>query len=94
MNKSEVLKKAAFDACLPLKYEQKAVEAFLCAVADMLREEKEVVLPDFGKFTVQEYAATRFRHPKTGEIAERPATKRVRFKPFNGLTDYSMKYGL
>ena len=93
MNKKAIIKKAAGDAGLSIKNEQKAVEAFLCAVSDILKDEKEVILPDFGKFTVQHYAEHNVRHPQTGEIVSVPATKRVRFKPFGNITNYSRKYG-
>lgn len=94
MNKNELIRKAAFEAGLSVKDGRKAVEAFLCAVSDMLSEEKEVVIPDFGRFTVQEYAAHRYRNPRTGEVETTPPTKRIRFKPFGNITNYSRKYGL
>lgn len=93
MNKNDIIKLAAIRASLPVSIQKEATEAFLCAIADMLRDEKEVIIPDFGKFTVQEYAAGRYRDFKTGEIKGRPATKRVRFKPFSNIQLYDMKYG-
>lgn len=93
MNKKAIIKTAALDAGLSYKNEQKAVEAFLCAVSDILKSEKEVVLPDFGKFSVQEFAERSVRHPQTGEIITVPASKRIRFKPFGNITHYRRKYG-
>lgn len=93
MNKKAIIKAAALKAGLPVKSEQKAVEAFLCAVSDILKSEKEVILPDFGKFSVKECAEHNVRLPQTGEIITIPATKRVRFKPFGNITNYSRKYG-
>lgn len=53
MNKKKIIKKAAINADLTVKEEQKAVEAFLCAVSDILKEGREVFLPDFGRFYVR-----------------------------------------
>lgn len=94
MNKTELIKLAAGEAGLPVCTERMAVEAFLCAISDILKEENDVVIPDFGRFTVQEYAEHRVRNPKTGEPMVIPATKRVRFKPFGNITNYAMKYGI
>ena len=44
MNKKKIIKKAAINADLTVKEEQKAVEAFLCAVSDILKEDREVFL--------------------------------------------------
>lgn len=94
MNKKALIKRAAFDAGLSVKNEQKAVEAFLCAVSDILKSEKEVIIPDFGRFTVKGYGEHNVRHPQTGETITVPPTKRVRFKPFGNIFNYRRKYGL
>ena len=94
MTKNEIIRKAAADAGISIKLEQKAVEAFLCALSDNLQREDEVILPDFGRFVVQQYAEHRIVHPKTGEPMVIPATKRVRFKAFGNISYYSQKYRL
>lgn len=93
MNKNEIIRQAALKANLPASIEKEAVEAFLCAISDILSEEEEVVIPDFGKFTLHECAARTYRHPKTGKVETIPPTKRVRFRPYGNLTLYSVKYG-
>jgi hypothetical protein len=45
MNKKNLIRKAALEADLSLGDEKKAVDAFLCAISDMLRENKEVIIP-------------------------------------------------
>ena len=50
MNKKKLLRKAALETGLSIKEVEKAVDAFLCAVSDILREDGEVIIPDFGKF--------------------------------------------
>lgn len=94
MNKKETIRLAACYAGKSVKDEQKAVEGFLCAISALLGNQEEVVIPDFGKFTVQKYAGSRYRHPKTGEMETRPATKRVKFKPYGNITNYYTKYGI
>ena len=68
--------------------------AFLCAVSDILREDGEVIIPDFGKFYVRERGERVCRNPQTGEVITIPATKRIRFKPYGNITNLSMKYGI
>ena len=99
MNKKKIIKKAAINADLTVKEEQKAVEAFLCAVSDILKEDREVFLrevflPDFGRFYVRKCAERQVRNPQTGEMMTVPATKRIRFKPSGSITHYTLKYGL
>ena len=94
MNKKNIIKKAAINADLTVKEEQKAVEAFLCAVSDILKEDREVFLPDFGRFYVRKCAERQVRNPQTGEMMTVPATKRIRFKPSGSITHYTLQYGL
>ena len=93
MNKKKLIRKAAFEAGLSLKDEEKAVDAFLCAVSDMLREDKEVVIPDFGKFYTLQLGERTCRNPQTGEEFIAPPVKRVRFRAFGNVTNYTLKYG-
>ena len=94
MNKKELIKEAAGKAGLSFKSEQEAIDAFLGVISDALKKEDDVVIPDFGRFTVQKFAERRIRHPKTGEAMVIPSTKRVRFKPYGNITEYAMKYGI
>ena len=94
MNKKKIIKTAALNADLTVKEEQKAVEALLCAVSDILKDGREVLLPDFGKFYVRKCAERQVRNPQTGEMMTVPATRRIRFKPSGNITHYALKYGL
>ncbi len=93
MNKKKLLRKAAFESGLSIKEVEKAVDAFLCAVSDILRQEGEVVIPDFGKFYVLNLGERTYRNPQTGELVIAPPTKKVRFKAFGNVTNYNFKYG-
>jgi len=60
MNKKKLIKTAAFKSLMPYKTEQKAVDAFLCAISDALKEDREVNIPDFGRFYVQNCPESRY----------------------------------
>lgn len=93
MNKKKLIKSTAKLSGLTVLEAQKAVDAFLCTVSDSLKEDKEVVIPDFGRFYVVDCAEREVRNPKTGIKMTIPATKRVRFKAFGNITYYRMRYG-
>ena len=48
MNKKKLLRNAALETGLSIKEVEKAVDAFLCAVSDILREDGEVIIPISG----------------------------------------------
>ena len=73
MNKKKIIKKAAINADLTVKEGQKTVEAFLCAVSDILKEDREVFLPDFGRFYVRKCAERK--------AVERPEDMTIRVYP-------------
>ena len=100
MNKKKLLRKAVLETGLSIKEVEKAVDAFLCAVSDILRENGEVIIPDFGKFYVnfgkfyvRERGERVCRNPQTGEEFVAPPTKKVKFKAFGNVTNYNFKYG-
>lgn len=94
MNKKSIIKTAAFKSLMPYKAELKAVDAFLCTISDALKDGREVNIPDFGRFYVQDCPERQGRNPQTGEVITIPATKRIRFKPYGNITNLSMKYGI
>jgi DNA-binding protein HU-beta len=73
MNKKKLLRKAAFESGLSIKDVEKAVDAFLCAVSDILREDGVVLIPDFGKFYIQRRGERVCRNPQTGRVVRRSA---------------------
>ena len=93
MNKKKLLRKAALETGLSIKEVEKAVDAFLCAVSDILREDGEVIIPDFGTFYVRERGERICRNPQTGEEFVAPPTKKVKFKACGNVTNYNFKYG-
>ena len=93
MNKKKLLRKVAFESGLSIKDVEKAVDAFLCAVSDILCEDGVVLIPDFGKFYIQRRGERVCRNPQTGETFIAPPSKKVKFKAFGNVTNYNFKYG-
>mgnify|MGYP001679104254 FL=1 len=93
VNKKKLLRKAAFESGLSVKDVEKAVDAFLCAVSDILREDGEVIIPDFGKFYIYRFGERVCRNPQTGEKFIAPPMKKVKFKAFGNVINYTLKYG-
>ena len=65
----------------------KAVAAALGGIRDALVKGEKVTLVGFGTFTVAERPARMGRNPRTGEPAQIPAAKNVKFKAGKGLKE-------
>lgn len=92
MNKKKLLRKAAFESGLSIKDVEKAVDAFLCAVSDILREDGG---PYPGLREVL-YSASRervCRNPQTESRSSLRHRRSVKFKAFGNVTNYNFKYG-
>ncbi|GAO99081.1 DNA-binding protein HU [Caedimonas varicaedens] len=67
-----------------LKGSTKEAKEYLTAIQDsitaLLKEGKKISLMGWGTFEVQDRKATTGRNPRTGEIINIPASKRVVFK--------------
>lgn len=85
MNKTDLINAVSAKAGLSKVDAQKAVDAFMDAVADALKQEDKVTLLGFGTFSVTEKAARKGLNPRTKEVIEIPARKVVKFKPGSSL---------
>ena len=56
------------------------INAFQAEIEETCFAGKEVALPRFGTFSVQERAARTSRNPRTGASVEVPARRNLRFK--------------
>ena len=70
MNKSQLVDKIADGADLSKAAAARALDAFIDAVGDALKEGDQVSLVGFGTFTVRERASRTGRNPQTGETLE------------------------
>ncbi len=87
MNKAELVAKMAEIADLPKVTAEKALNAFMEAVTEALKEGDKVTLVGFGTFSVSQRAERMGRNPRTGEQIKIPARKVVKFKPGSKLEE-------
>ncbi len=65
----------------------RALDSFIEAVTDSLKDDDQVALVGFGTFSVRERAARSGRNPQTGETIEIAAANIPAFKPGKALKD-------
>ena len=81
MNKSELIAAMAKKSGLSRKNCESALDAFVTATGDALKNGDKVHLVGFGTFEVKERAARTGRNPKTLEPVNIPASKQPTFRP-------------
>ncbi|HDO1325413.1 TPA: DNA-binding protein HU-beta [Aeromonas veronii] len=87
MNKSQLIDKIADGADISKAAAGRALDAFIDAVGEALKEGDQVALVGFGTFGVRERAARSGRNPQTGATIEIAAGKVPAFKAGKALKD-------
>ncbi len=87
MNKSELAEAVAAKAGMTKGQGAEVVNAFVSVVEETLAGGGEVRIPGFGSFSVAHRAAGKARNPRTGELVDRPASKRPKFKAGKSFKD-------
>ena len=87
MNKSQLIDKIADGAYISKAAAGRALDAFIDAVGEALKEGDQVALVGFGTFAVRERAARSGRNPQTGATIEIAAGKVPAFKAGKALKD-------
>ncbi|WP_333608477.1 nucleoid-associated protein HU-beta [Arsukibacterium sp.] len=87
MNKSQLIDKIAANADISKAAAGRALDAFIDAVTDALKEGDSVALVGFGTYSVRERAARTGRNPQTGATIQIEAAKIPSFKPGKALKD-------
>ena len=87
MNKSQLIDKIADGADSSKAAAGRALDAFIDAVGEALKEGDQVALVGFGTFAVRERAARSGRNPQTGATIEIAAGKVPAFKAGKALKD-------
>ena len=87
MNKTELVAAMAANAELSKKDAEKALSAFIDAVAGELKQGGKVQLVGFGTFEVSERPAREGINPRTKETIKIAATKNPKFKAGKALKD-------
>lgn len=63
------------------------LDTFSTVTKDALKNESEITLPGFGKFSTSKRAARTGRNPQTGEPLDIAAATVAKFSPAKGLKD-------
>lgn len=87
MTKSELIKKVAKDADVPVAAAAKVINTMLEAIKATLKKGQKVILTDFGTFWVGSRKARKGRNPRTGEVIKISAAKTPRFRSGKALKD-------
>ncbi|WP_076576674.1 nucleoid-associated protein HU-beta [Aeromonas sp. RU39B] len=87
MNKSQLIDKIADGADISKAAAGRALDAFIDAVTESLKDGDQVALVGFGTFAVRERAARSGRNPQTGATIEIAAGKVPAFKAGKALKD-------
>ena len=90
MNKAELIDAMAAGAEISKIDAKKALDAFVTATGDALKEGDRVALVGFGSFSVSTRAARKGRNPQTGKEINIAAKKVVKFKAGADLTKVVM----
>ena len=85
MRKIDIAARVAAETGMSKEKAEDAVNAILDEVKQALSEGEPVTIRRFGSFQVRDKNARLGRNPKTGEEAEIPERRVVRFKPGNPL---------
>lgn len=87
MNKAQLIDAMAEKANLTKADAKKALDAFVEATSDALKNGDRVALIGFGSFSVASRSARTGRNPQTGKTIEIAEKKVVKFKPGAELAD-------
>ena len=87
MNKSELIEKIASGADISKAAAGRALDSFIEAVTDGLKDGDKISLVGFGTFEVRQRAERTGRNPQTGETIQIKASKVPGFKAGKALKE-------
>jgi DNA-binding protein HU-beta len=87
MNKADLIAEVATKTGQSKTQVAEAVDAAFDIMADALKRQDEVRIPNFGVFAVVATAARKARNPQTGAEVPVPPSLRARFRPGKALKD-------
>lgn len=87
MNKADLVEQMAKLSKLPKSACKDSLEAFIVAVGNALKQNKQVVLTGFGTFAVMQRKKRMGVNPATGKKIEIPAKKVPKFRAGKALKD-------
>jgi len=80
MNKSDLIQELADQHSLSRKQAEAIVQSIFSEMKESLQRADRVEFRGFGTFAVRKYEKYVGRNPKTGEEAEVPSKKRIRYR--------------
>lgn len=93
MNKTQLIDAFASKTSLSKTVAAKYVNTLLGVIADNLSDgDKEVAIPDFGRFVVKHVAERQGTNPSTGEKMTIEARDKVVFKASDNMEIFSRKH--
>lgn len=93
MNRTELIARVAERAEITKADAAKYVNAVLGVIADNLTKgDKELALPDFGRFAVKQVPERQGINPQTKEKITIEAHEKIVFKPSDNMDLYSRKH--
>ncbi len=87
MNKADLIADIAAKTGVSKTQVADVVDATFDIMAEALKRQDEVRIPNFGVFAVVATAARKARNPQTGEEVPVPPSRRARFRPGKALKD-------
>lgn len=81
MTKAELISKIAEKSNMTKAASERALNACLASIEDILVNDGKLTLTGFGSFVVEQRKARKGRNPQTGMEITIPATKVVKFRP-------------
>lgn len=85
MHKGKLVETVVDTTNLSEKLVRAVVEATMESIAVALESRHHVILPGFGTFRISKRSATRYKHPRTGELVRLEARLLPAFKPSRRL---------
>ncbi len=91
MTKADMVKFLAEKFDMKKKDSANVFDAVLEAIVDTLKKGEKVQISGFGNFEVKKREARQGRNPKTGEIIQIPAKKKIAFRAAKSLKELLIK---
>lgn len=86
MNKTDLVNAIAKETGLSKVKSGEALDAFVSAVSESLKNGDKVTLVGFGTFATSQREARKGRNPKTGEVINIPSKRVAKFKAGSELS--------
>ena len=87
MVKNDIIIKISKDKNITKKDAEIALDNVIEAISDIIISGEEVYINGFGKFIIANRKPRQGRNPKTGEVVDIPASKKIKFSPSKNMAE-------